>query len=140
MCKRIVSSYGTRLGTEKGAGMYEVRESWKSKANTTVDLNSVAFRSVALESMCASGRATCGLASGVKMVMGLHRLAMVTLGLSLFSPSVSTLKPPRRVWLSRRVRYNWKLTYADVRSVTYLALEGWSPAGAADNIADKCLL
>lgn len=69
MCKRIVSSYATRLGTEKGAGMDGVRESWKSKANTTVDLNSVAFRSVALEGMCASERPTCGLAYGVKMVM-----------------------------------------------------------------------
>lgn len=38
MSKRIVSSYGTRQGTEKGVGMYEVRESWKSKANATVDL------------------------------------------------------------------------------------------------------
>lgn len=69
MSKRIVSSYGTRLGTEKGVGMYEVRESWKSKANATVDLNSVAFRSVARENMCASQRPTSGLAYGVKMVM-----------------------------------------------------------------------
>lgn len=69
MSKRIVSSNGRRLGTEKGVGMVEVRESWKSRANSTIDLNSVAFRSVALENMCASERPSSGVAYGVQMVM-----------------------------------------------------------------------
>lgn len=70
MSKRIVSSYGTRLGTEKGVGADEVRESWKSKSNAIIDLNSVALRSVSLENVCASERPTSGLAYGVKMSCG----------------------------------------------------------------------
>lgn len=91
----------------------------------------------ALETMCTSERPTTGGGRGSQQGhVGLHRLAENTLRLTLLPECEQAEATEVCVTFETRAAL-LKSPYEDMVNVVYPETEGSSPAGAADNIADK---